>query len=375
MKFRHITLMLAALLMWGGCGQNSDDEQGGGPTPQPNEKAIAFSGNLSEKNVTRAGEVGLENYYKRFKVWAFKDIGTVVNIVMDGYTVKWISNSANTTASNSSNWEYVNQQDLGKMEQSIKYWDYSASAYRFFGVAGASETNVVSGKYMPDATTPTSYVVTYTADAYYEENTPYYSHLWYSEGAGYGKPVQLEFIKPLSKVRFVFTFEDPSQAEETELTGKSFRPSDGGTIKMRGLVSVTYPLSGTASAETFAADAEAEGITGFTQDYYDSVTKDEEEDKVVSPYLNADGTPSVLSKIYTVLPTPSGQSAYAMTVSVNGEPKTTTVPADYMTWLPGYLYTYIFKIHVDGSVTIDNVQSAFTPWIEYEKDDHRVHNW
>ena len=33
-----------------------------------------------------------------------------------------------------------------------------------------------------------------------------------------------------------------------------------------------------------------------------------------------------------------------VTVSVNGDPKTTTVPAQYMTWLPGYLYTYIFKI-------------------------------
>lgn len=380
MKFRHIILMMTALLIGGGCGQNAGDEPGGGSTPQPNEKAIAFTGDLSEDQSvsharTRAGEVGLETIYQRFKVWAFKNRSSSVDIVMNGYTVNWINNSANTTASNSNGWEYVNQQGLGQMEQSIKYWDYSATAYRFFGVAGASETNVVSGDY-DNETTPTFYQVTYTADAYNEGSTPYYSHLWYSSNtADYGKPVQLEFIKPLSKVRFKFIFEDPDDASTTELTGKTFRPSDGGTIKMKGLVSVTYPLTGVASAESFAATAEAEGITGFTQDYYESVGKDDLETTVVSPYLNADGSASALSKVYTVLPTPSGQSAYTLTVSVNGDPKTTTVPAQYMTWLPGYLYTYIFKVHVDGSVTIDNVQSAFTPWIEHEKDDHRVHNW
>ena len=344
--FRYMAQMMVTALMWCGC-QSGGDEPGGNPTPLPNEKAIAFSGDLTEKSVSRAGDVGLETYYKRFKVWGFKNDASSVHIVMNGYTVNWINNSANTTASNSSNWEYVNQQGLGGMEQSIKYWDFSAKAYRFFGVAGASETNSSSGAYKPSEANPERYEVTYVADAYNESTTPYYSHLWFSDGDDYGKPVQLEFIKPLSRVRFIFTFEDPNDARETELTGKTFTPGDGGTIKMKGKVTVTYPLTGSSEKESFAATAEAEGITGFTQE----------------------------SKIYTVLPTPSGQSNYTMTVSVNGDPKTTIVPAQYMTWLPGYLYTYIFKIHIDGSVTIDNVQSAFKPWIEHEKDDHTVYNW
>ena len=369
-KFQYMALMMATILL-GGCGQNSDDEPGGGSTPQTGEKAIAFSGDLTEKNVSRAGEVGLEAYYKRFKVWGFKNDASSVHIVMNGYIVNWINNSANTTASNSSNWEYVNQQVLGGTEQSIKYWDFSAKAYRFFGVAGDSETNPTSGAYKPSEANPETYEVTYVADAYNENTTPYYSHLWFSDGDDYGKPVQLEFIKPLSRVRFIFTFEDSNDARNTELTGKNFCPSDGGTIKMKGKVTVTYPLTGSTEKESFAATTEAGGITGFTQDYYESVI--EEGGIVISPYLNADGTTS--GKIYTVLPTPSGQSSYTMTVSVNGEPKTTVVPAQYMTWQPGYLYTYIFKVHVDGSVTIDNVQSAFTPWILHEKDDHTVYNW
>ena len=64
-----------------------------------------------------------------------------------------------------------------------------------------------------------------------------------------------------------------------------------------------------------------------------------------------------------------------MTVSVNGDPKTAVVPAQFMTWMPGYEYTYVFKIHIDGSVTIDNVQTAFTQWIEHSKDDYTIYNW
>lgn len=374
-----MALLMVTALMMCGC-QGGGDEPGGNPTPQPGVKAIAFSGGLSEdQNVnharTRAGEVGLETYTKRFKVWGFKNgEGSSVNIVMNGYTVNWINNSANTTASNSSGWEYVNQQGLGEMEQSIKYWDTTASAYRFFGVAGASETNNPTGNYLPNEANPT-YEVTYDADAFNESKTPYYSHLWYGNSADYGKPVQLEFIKPLSKVRFKFIFEDPNAAQDTELTGKNFRPSDGGTIKMKGKVTVTYPLTGTTKTESFAATTEAEGITGFTQDYYEagSISKNGS-GTVVSPYLNADESTSALSKIYTVIPTPSGQSDYTLTVSVNGDPKTTTVPAKYMTWLPGYLYTYIFKIHVDGGVQFSKVQSAFTPWVTYDKP-HTVYNW
>ena len=175
--FRYMAQMMVTALMWCGC-QSGGDEPGGNPTPLPNEKAIAFSGDLTEKSVSRAGDVGLETYYKRFKVWGFKNDASSVHIVMNGYTVNWINNSANTTASNSSNWEYVNQQGLGGMEQSIKYWDFSAKAYRFFGVAGASETNSSSGAYKPSEANPERYEVTYVADAYNE------STIWQTRAVG-----------------------------------------------------------------------------------------------------------------------------------------------------------------------------------------------
>ena len=332
-----------------GCGPASEEDTELPVPPQPgSETPIAFSGNLSDEGAVTRAE-GLETYYHNFKVWAFKNPSqNTIQVVMDGYNVNWIANTANTTSSNTDNWEYVNQQDVGNVEQSIKYWDFSATAYRFFGVAGSTEVNIPKGNYLPvGSANPTAYEISYRSDAGDESSIPYYSHLWYSEGDDYGKPVRLVFIKPVSKVRFIFIFEDPEMAVETELSYPDFRPSNGNSIKMSGKVKVTYSLVGASDSETFSADAEAEGIT--------SLTKDE--------------------KVYTVLPTPAGQSSYTMTVSVNGDPKTAVVPAEFMTWLPGYLYTYIFKVHVDGSVTIDNVQSAFTTWIEHSKDDYRVYNW
>lgn len=379
------------------CGSGSGDDPGspgttpGGTTPvkpgnpenpgNPEEPdtgmPILFSASQQEEaTVTRADTPLEDTDIKSFTVYGFKTTSTnALQTVFPGYIVNYVVNSANTSTTNTDGWEYVNQQLPGYDEQTIKYWDMGAKAYRFFGVAVASEDNKVSG--VPVGTD--YYKLTFETDAEHEENASYYSHLWYSTSAetgerAFGEPVRLEFIKPLSKVRFIFTFENESDAPTTELTNKSFRPSDGGIIKMKGDVAVTYGLTETSVRESFAVEAEPEGMTAFTQDYFEKKL-DEDGVTIIPPYWGAVTPEPVFEKIYTVLPAPSGQSAYTMTVGVNGEPKTAVVPAEYMTWLPGYLYTYIFKVHVDGSVTIDNVQSAFTKWIEHEKENLTIYNW
>lgn len=340
------------------------------PTPPAAEVPISFQGDLGDgQAVTRSTEIGLNTKHTAFRVWGYKDGTSGYQEVMNGYTVKWVDNSSNTTTTNTNGWEYVNQQSLGETEQSIKYWDYSATAYRFFGIAGSTAT---SGRYAPDDTNPTSYVVTYTADARTPDDIPLYSHLWYNGPTAYGQPVKLEFIRPVSRVRFMFTFEDPDEAQNTELTDKDFRPTNGTTIKLKGSVTVTYPLDGIA--ETFAATSEAEGMTAMTNDYYTSVTKDNENSPtvIIAPYRMALGD-VLLKREYTVLPV-TGQGTYTLTVSVNGDPKTAIVPAQYMDWKPGFEYTYIFKIHVDGSVSISSVDAAFTPWTTHEKP-RTIYNW
>ena len=368
------------------CGKDDADvSEGNGEQPSVTGTPIALSGSLQEeKAITRS--TPLEESTTFFKVYGFKNTDNALSqyqMVFPGYVVNWVTNSAHSSTTNSSGWEYVNQQPLGQDEQTIKYWDWSAKAYRFFAVAGASGTNVVTGAYRTynpgTASEYKAYEVSYNADAHEEATIPYYSHLWFSDDGGgklYGQPVTLEFLKPFSKVRFIFIFEDPAKARETTLTDKEFRPASGNTIKTSGKVTVCYPLTGTATTEMFAVDAEAEGFRELTQDYYETVERLDSSDPasvVISPYYKADDDAKVLSKIYTVLPV-TGQGNYTMTVAVNGEPKSTTVPAEFMDWLPGYQYTYIFKVHVDGSVTIDSVQSAFTPWTDHSAD-HTVYNW
>ena len=385
------------------CGHDAALE-GGGEVPEPEfSTPISFAAQeQEEQDITRAEAapggrpvtraVGLQTKTTFFKVYGFKNMACDDNAnadpaddsysdckeVFPGYYVNWVANTAGTSTTNTAGWEYVDQQPLGQTEQTIKYWDWNAKAYRFFGVAGASGTNMVEAT-LKTYPTYVAYELTYEADATHptqEEKVPYYSHLWFSNGTGpdrlFGDPVQLEFIKPLSTVRFKFIFEDPDLAKETELREKRFHPTDNNTIKRSGKVTITYPLTGTGVRETFHVTAEAGGIPAFTQDYYEAVSRNDG-GTVISPYLNANADVTDIGIVYTVLPA-IGQGTYTLSVNVGGDPKSTIVPEEFMDWLPGYSYTYIFKVHVDKSVSIDAVQSAFTQW-EYHDADHTVYNW
>ena len=60
---------------------------------------------------------------------------------------------------------------------------------------------------------------------------------------------------------------------------------------------------------------------------------------------------------------------------VTGDPKVGIVPAQYMSWLPGYEYTYVFKISERGGITIDVIQVAVNEWNNTRTVDHEVYNW
>ena len=389
-----------------GCSGDSPEQA---PEPAKAETAIAFASGLEEEQaVTRAAmplseqavtrTTPLSEKTQRFTVWGYKNMScdeknntdpsdddyAELQTVFPGYNVGWTSGSSATSTTNSSGWDYVNQLSSTGVEQTIKYWDWSAKAYRFFAVTGDKGATAAAGTYVDNGVNGSTgaYEITLYANGSSEEGiaaTPYYSHLWFSTGdpsiyadRQFGKPVQLEFLKPFAKVRFKFIFEDPNLAKETTLTDKSFRPTDGRIIKTNGQVTVGYPLTGTAVTETLTISSDAGGITEFTQDYYEEADLVNEGGHVVSPYFDAPETP--LGKEYAVLPA-TVQGTYTLTVSVNGEPKTTVVPAEFMNWKVGYLYTYIFKVHVDGGVSIDVVQSAFTPWMTGNTTDHTVYNW
>ena len=51
------------------------------------------------------------------------------------------------------------------------------------------------------------------------------------------------------------------------------------------------------------------------------------------------------------------------------------MPVVYMDWLPGYEYTYVFKVFDEGGVTFGQVNMAFTDWLEGAEADYKIHNW
>ena len=363
------------------CSHSSEEttEQGGGVPVTDTRTAISFSGQQGEEQAVSRGTnrragTPLSEKATQFKVWGYKnmsesngDYGSL-QTVFPGYVVNWISGSAASTTSNSSGWEYVAQQTGSDPEQTIKYWDWEAKAYRYFAVT--------SGTGAPDVATAGQVSFTMTADASpirdgegtAEEKiaaniaaTPYFSKLWFSTGnvsvypdKQFGKPVTLEFLKPFARVRFLFNYS--YAAEAVKVTDPSFKPTNGSKIARKGTVKVTYPLTGTLTKESYtvtknASPAEGEELDAFTEEYI----------------------PEGTEKWYTVLPC-SSQGSYTMTVSVNNTSKTAVVPAEYMTWLPGYSYTYIFKITEDGGVEVQLVQAAVTAWIELE-NDHTAYNW
>ena len=384
---------LFSLMMLTACSSETTEETV--PDPVEDLTPIAFrSGLANDEEVTRSEglETVLPEGSKKFKVWAYKNMSVDdnntandpsddsygdVQTVMPGYTVNYGANTAMTTTSNTNNWEYVNQQASGDTEQTIKYWDWSAKAYRFFGYAGEGVTVAPSSP----ASTPSEVSLSFTANAAERIQTltnpqadpvtypscPYYSKLWFSTGEyplyadkQFGAPVQLLFLMPYVRVRFLFTQSAPDDVNffKKEI---SFAPTDPDTkIATGGTFTVTYPLTGTETKESWGVS-----VTGLVT--IDELTQDDDVDSE-TPVLD-DGM------WYIVLPAHAAdQGSYTLSVKISGETRTVVVPQEFMDWQPGYEYTYIFKITDAGGVVLDGVVPGFSPWTTVIKD-RDIYNW
>ena len=351
-----ISLMVLTLT---GCSHDDEDIA---PTEM---QAIAFSAGVPEGEAVTRAATPLETEATTFRVWGIKNTAksgsnyTSPSLVMDGYTVSWTANTAGTSTTNAYDWEYVNG-----TTQMIKYWDFAATAYRFFAYApatasGVTVTPVTSGD-------DKSYDMTFAADASSAAGiaaAPYFSELWFSNNDAvaypdkqYNGPVTLQFLKPLAYVRFIIKIADGViGVTHSDLRDIAFAPSDGTAIQQKGNITIHYPLTGTGTEYTYSRTipsdaADRAELAAFETDWTES-----------APYL------------YTVLPAAT-QGSYTLSLKVISEERTATVPAEYMTWKPGYYYTYVFKITEGGGVAFDVLDIAVREWDETTRD-HSVYNW
>ena len=382
-------------------------------TPTITETAITFSGQQSEEQAVsrganraneangpysrRAGTPLSDTGVHAFTVWGYKNMSYTeatasygdLQTVFPGYIVNWTANSAATTTTNSNGWEYISSDP----EQTIKYWDMGAKAYRYFAVTGwggappatyeANKTYGANGTYGAAGTYWTNgaygaYEFSMLADASNATEmakSPYFSKLWFSTGnvadypdKQFGKPVTLEFLKPFARVRFLYKYSTPR--EGFKMTEQNFRPKDDvsaaddakAKIARKGTVTVHYPTEGPEIKEWYSVAVDADKSTRLT-----AFTEDFDPDNDTKVYNTCD------NGWYWVLPIIS-QGDYTLTVTVNNSERKVTVPAQYMQWLPGYSYTYIFKVTEEGGVEIGWVEYAMTPWTEMTATK-TVYNW
>ena len=376
---KHIFIISALAICLLSCSTPEQDDL---LIPEPQQGSISFggeSGSWQDAPTSRAGETGLETIATSFRVWGYKNTGgnktdgfTEPQKVMDGYIVKWNQPAAGSTG----NWEYsgINNTKLNAT-QTVKYWDYSATCYRYFAFSpenanvtttllqeggnstnqagttseegSSNQTGTTSAEGSTNQTDKASKVSFQIPFQYNEKatssSTLYISDLWLSDNQNfgddkkYGACVKLTFAPIVTKVRIKFKY--PENITNISIKDISFKKTTG-EVPTAGNIRITYPITGTGTQPVYSWEPTQTGIINL------SVPYEEETDKIHQT--------TERKKWYFVPPngntTNTGQGTYTMTATIDGKTSTAIIPAEYMQWKAGYQYTYIFKITEAGTV-------------------------
>ncbi len=399
---RKLFFAAVALVALASC--TSDDFVGDVTNPQDNSPsesdAIVFSS--ASQGTTRANIVGADAadlLGNKFIVMGVKGDGTPANMtdVFKNYLVEWAQNTAATTESNTSDWEYVGKGPetgiTGVQAQSIKYWDFSTSSYDFAAYSvGKGNTIITTG-------TPTSNKILASAINYGSATTSAYTLQGSREDltecyitdmktvlkANYKQEVELQFRSLASKVRIalyetvpgysvkdVYFYTEGTSNPKASGTGEGKLNNTDATLfgtnafYESGSYTVSFPKIGTTNStnsdynKAHVAINSSTAASTSTQGFGTLNYTTKELDEAAGNYLQRSSqTPSFAgtsSPYYqTVLPNEEGvvlelRVNYTL-VSTDGSGENITihgarafVPQVYTKWLPNYAYTYIFKI-------------------------------
>lgn len=409
------------ILPLGGCGilflfafvACTSDEDGNSDNRLP----ITFS--CSEDGVTRA-EVSLSEFISDFKVYGINgDISgsgntatfTKKNTVFPDYQVWHTENLANTTSTNTANWEYVGTVEgaYGSEEQTIKYWDEKRDGHYFWAIGDFSKRG---GYDYTESTLPDPHVIEVEnitqMDVQDDSKCLYFTKPKYVPKSKYGQPVTLTFLRYCSRIRIGF-YEDITQSggdKRYKVVGVDFyRLKDDGTFNTNELPTTNVCLRGnfvnegkvrlTYTNASFKGGDNIDNVTTETVPVENGASK-----YMDFGVLNIAGTQS------GVLPTSSSEalfttnngSQYTKVLPYNNTEGLTlqcdilvhnqnesqftqqnvlaSIPAHYTNWQPNQSYTYIFKIVTtpDGAaIILANVE------VESWKSDGLIedewHNW
>ena len=372
---RKYLIFAASALALASC--SSDDFLGENPGNVQNATtAINFGGEAGK--ITRATSNEGDDHVKldnQFKVYGVKITnGTISHNVFVNYSV-WYDETL--TTSNTNKWEYV-----GKNNQTIKYWDYSAKEYRF--VAGSPIDAFTYNKDLENISTIGTVIKSATvtglaghikaneAGPAIKTNPVYVAEPVIVPKANYNNPVTFHFVRQQSMVRVGFYETIPGYKIHNinfyyyDTDGTTLKVSDGNNIILTSATADYFVggsnINGTVNYDWTSAKP------SYSLTYTDaSLTKSKNwyagkldllatksTDEVATLY-GKDGDMSTTG-YFTVLPTQAATASpilikcdYTLfnensgeTIKVTGA--TAAIPAAFSKWDANTRYTYLFKI-------------------------------
>lgn len=400
MYMKKYIFLAASALPLASC--TSEDFLGNIPgNVQSNTSAINFDGGTGKisRATTQTGATAAQTLGKSYVVYGYKTAkDNSTTIVFDHYTINW-NNLAGKTESNTCGWEYVGEKTNslsglgGDKDQTIKYWDYSASQYDFvafsFGEAiqGEGEGKV---KATEVTTTPKlSYTLTgavkdlancFIADRITAKPNLETTNKKANLLVGYKDDVQFNFRSLSTKVTMGIYETIPGYSVKdvvfysngtTALSGENNKPTlyaANATIPSgKGTISVTFPTTNESNTDYNKAHVKFDVATGSENSSSIqfgtlSTVNKEKNEKTESGFIGRDittfSTPKKgdgTTKDYNVV-IPAEVGALTLKVdytleSIDGSGETikvtgatAVVPEKYTNWEPNFAYTYIFKI-------------------------------
>lgn len=387
---KKYVFLAASALTLASC--TSDDFLGNtqGSTPTSANSAINFGGDAGKITRTTANTgTAADMLDGQFRIYGVKKMSeTQIVSVFNEYTV-W--DVANKTTSNTDGWEYVGAKgtsNLGKgkisltKDQTIKYWDYSASEYHF--VAGSPISNfkytLFPGKDIESATIKglAGHINANETEQALETHPVYIADPKVVKNTEYKNAVQFSFKRQQAMVRVGFYETIPGysihnvnfyDAEGNVSNGNNIILTSGtadyfvGGSNVEG--TITYNWAGTTPSYTYAYSE-----TGLTKkkNWYagkmatlatsSAGTKIKLEGGTEMELLWGTDKDMSTNGYFTVIPTPSATKAAPILIKCNYElisddgsgetikvtGATAAIPAAFSKWEANTRYTYLFKI-------------------------------
>lgn len=379
----------------------SNEEYLGEVTPTTSLGQITFNSSvpkLTRTDAATAGKLG-----NNFVVWGTKTLANdEIQKVFDNYQVNYVTNTAGTTTTNSADWEYINYMNVPDGvttnagvqafsvsdnntggEQTIKYWDFSASQYNFFayslGEGGDEDSNPSTANTYAMTSAMNSDGYSLTGNLEQLKACFISKKRTISSMSASATQVNLEFISFLSRIQMKFYETIPGYSvkelrfyvdDDYNTTSNEIPTLYAGNVGLAIATGGTYNIRFDANGNPLISS----GTTGNTTPY---VTFEEDLIDYAGPefreananvYIGRTSNAATATEPLYVVPNATGavltlKMDYTLvsrdrtyeTIQVRGA--TATIPAAFTTWQPGYAYTYIFKLTDDNltPITLDAV--------------------